>query len=163
MLLEMTRPVQGGLRQERKLEAVSNNLANADTNAFKKDRISFDDKFKAQVNKDFSQGMIQTTGNPFDLALVGQGFFKVETPDGIRYTRNGNFTVDANGGMVDQKGYPGVGQGGAVAMGAENSELGLSINWTCEIFIIGEIGDTLEKVIFQEIRNMERCGERGLR
>ena len=54
MILEMTRPVQGGLRQERKLEAVSNNIANSDTNGFKKDRVSFDSKFRAQINKDFS-------------------------------------------------------------------------------------------------------------
>lgn len=159
MLLEMTRPVQGGLRQERKLEAVSNNLANADTNAFKKDRISFDDKFKAQVNKDYSQGMIQTTGNPFDLALVGQGFFKVETPDGIRYTRNGNFTVDANGGMVDQNGYPVMGQGGAIAIDAENPELDLGINQAGEILIAGEIVDTLDIVVFQDLRKLERSGQ----
>ena len=56
MILEMTRPVQGGLRQERKLETVSNNLANADTTGFKKDIVSFDEKFKAQVNKDFYKG-----------------------------------------------------------------------------------------------------------
>ena len=48
MILEMTRPVQGGLRQERKLEGVSNNLANVDTVGFKKDVISFDRKFQAQ-------------------------------------------------------------------------------------------------------------------
>ena len=74
MILEMTRPVQGGLRQERKLEAVSNNLANADSNGFKKDRVSFDARFKAQMNKDFTQGALVTTGNPLDFALSGQGF-----------------------------------------------------------------------------------------
>jgi flagellar basal-body rod protein FlgF len=158
MLLEMTRPVQGGLRQERKLEAVSNNLANADTNAFKKDRISFDDKFKAQINKDFSQGTLQTTGNPFDLALVGPGFFKVDTPEGIRYTRNGSFTVDANGNLVDQNGYTVMGQGGAVAIDAENPELDLSINQAGDILIGGEIVETLDIVTFQDLRKLERDG-----
>ena len=75
MILEMTRPVQGGLRQERKLDTVSNHIANVDTTGFKKDVVSFDKKFKAQLNRDFSQGSIKTTGNPFDIALAGPGFF----------------------------------------------------------------------------------------
>jgi len=84
MILEMTRPVQGGLRQERKLEAVANNLANADTTGFKKDTISFDERYKAQINKDFSQGTLQTTGNPLDFAgkplflrFQGKGFLRL--------------------------------------------------------------------------------------
>lgn len=159
MLLEMTRPVQGGLRQERKLEAVSNNLANADTNAFKKDRISFDDKFKAQINKDFSQGTIQTTGNPMDVAIVGPGFFKVETPEGIRYTRNGSFTLDANGLLVDQNGYAVLGQGGAVAVDVDDPELSFHVNQAGEIVIDGEIADTFDIVTFQDLRKMARAGQ----
>ncbi len=111
MILEMTRPVQGGLRQERKLEAVSNNLANADTAGYKKDVISFDKKFKAQLNKDYSQGDVTQTGNPFDIAIGGPGFFKVETDQGIRYTRNGSFSLDSLGTLVDQNGNPVLGQG----------------------------------------------------
>lgn len=159
MLLEMTRPVQGGLRQERKLETVANNLANADTNAFKKDRISFDDKFKAQINKDFTQGTIQTTGNPFDVALSGEGFFKVETIEGIRYTRNGNFTLDAAGVLVDQNGHAVLGQGGAIALDAENPELDLYINQAGEILVGGEIVDALDVVTFQDLRKLERDGK----
>ncbi len=159
MLLEMTRPVQGGLRQERKLETVSNNLANADTNAFKKDRISFDAKFKAQINKDFSQGTIQVTGNPLDFALSGQGFFKMETPEGLQYTRNGNFTVDANGILVDQNGYAVMGQGGAIAVDADNLELDFHVNQAGEILVDGEVVDTLDIVTFRDLRKLEREGK----
>ncbi len=159
MLLEMTRPVQGGLRQERKLETVSNNLANADTNAFKKDRISFDEKFKAQINKDFSQGTIQVTGNPLDFALSGQGFFKMETPEGLKYTRNGNFTVDANGILVDQNGYAVMGQGGAIAVDADNLELDFHVNQAGEILVDGEVVDTLDIVTFRDLRKLERDGK----
>jgi len=158
MILEMTRPVQGGLRQERKLDAVSNNLANVDTNGFKKDTISFDEKFKAQVNKDFSQGNIIRTGNPFDVALSGQGFFKVETPEGIKYTRNGNFSLDNNGILVDQNGNPVMGQGGAIAIDADNAELDLGINQAGEISIAGEIIDTLDIVTFNDLTKMKRDG-----
>ncbi len=159
MLLEMTRPVQGGLRQERKLETVSNNIANVDTNGFKKDRISFDDAFKAQLNKDYSQGSIQTTGNPLDFALSGDGFFKIETPEGIRYTRNGNFTVDSNGTLVDQNGLAVMGQGGAIALDAQNLNQDIFVNQAGEIFLNGEIVDTLDIVTFNDLRKFEREGK----
>lgn len=159
MILEMTRPVQGGLRQERKLETVSNNLANAETTGFKKDSISFDKAFQAQINKDFSQGSILTTGNPLDFALSGQGFFKIETPAGIRYTRNGNFTRDANSLLVDQKGNPVMGQGGAIIIDNDDIEQGLSINQNGEILMAGEIVDTLDIVTFGDLTLMEKDGE----
>ena len=161
MILEVTRPVQGGLRQERKLESVSNNLANAETIGFKKDTISFDLKFKAQVNKDFSQGSFQTTGNALDVALSGEGFFKIETPEGIRYTRNGNFSLDLNGVLVDQNGNPVLGQGGAIVIIGEEEmvEEALSINQIGEIMLGEEIIDTLDIVTFEDKRKLEREAE----
>jgi len=159
MILEMTRPVQGGLRQERKLDTVSNNLANADTTGFKKDRISFDEKFKAQLNKDFSQGNIVETGNPFDMALSGEGFFKIDTAEGIKYTRNGNFTLDNNGIMVDQNGNPVMGQGGAIAINAENAEFNFAVNQAGEISIAGENIDSLDIVTFNDLTKMKRDGQ----
>jgi flagellar basal-body rod protein FlgG len=162
MILEMTRPVQGGLRQERKLETVSNNLANADTTGFKKDSVSFDEKFKAQLNKDFSQGAIQTTGNPLDMALSGQGFFKIETSEGIKYTRNGNFSLDINGTLVDQNGNPVMGQGGAIAIDTANVEQDLSVNQNGEILLSGEVVDTLDIVTFKALNKLERDGQNFL-
>ena len=159
MILEVTRPVQGGLRQERKLESVSNNLANAETIGFKKDTISFDLKFKAQVNKDFSQGSFQTTGNALDVALSGEGFFKIETPEGIRYTRNGNFSLDINGVLVDQNGNPVLGQGGAITIAGEEMEETLSINQIGEISLGGEVIDTLDIVTFDDKRKLDREAE----
>ena len=159
MLLEVTRPVQGGLRQERKLESISNNLANAETIGFKKDTISFDDKFKAQINKDYSQGTLQTTGNALDVALSGPGFFKIDTRDGIRYTRNGNFSLDINGALVDQNGNPVLGQGGAIVIAGEDMEQTLSINQGGEIMIAGEVIDTLDVVTFNDLRKLEREAE----
>ncbi|MCM2284552.1 MAG: flagellar hook-basal body protein [Desulfobacula sp.] len=159
MILEVTRPVQGGLRQERKLESVSNNLANAETIGFKKDTISFDLKFKAQVNKDFSQGSFQATGNALDVALSGEGFFKIETPEGIRYTRNGNFSLDINGVLIDQNGNPVLGQGGAIVIAGEEMEETLSINQIGEISLGGEILDTLDIVTFEDKRKLEREAE----
>lgn len=55
---------------------------------------------------DFSQGDIRQTGNPLDVALNGEGFIKIDTPRGVRYTRNGNFTVTKDGKLAMQNGDP---------------------------------------------------------
>jgi len=59
---------------------------------------------------------LQVTGNPLDLAISGKGFFKVITPSGVMYTRNGEFYRNADGLLVDTKGYPVAGGGGTIAL-----------------------------------------------
>ena len=68
----------------------------------------------AQQTIDFSQGAVQTTGNPFDLAIQGPGFFKVRTSDGDFYTRNGSFLRSSDGTLVTQQGFQVLGGGGPV-------------------------------------------------
>lgn len=119
----MTRPVQGGLRQERKLEVTSNHLANVDTAGFKKDVVSFDRLFKAKLNTDLTQAGVKHTGNPLDLALVDEGFFKVETGSGVRYTRNGIFSLNSDNILVDQNGDPVLGQNGPITIVAGTVEI----------------------------------------
>ena len=58
-----------------------------------------------EIAVDYQQGALESTGNTFDLAIVGDGFFTVETPDGVRYTRNGAFFRDAQGYLKDIRGY----------------------------------------------------------
>jgi flagellar basal-body rod protein FlgF len=55
---------------------------------------------------DFSQGTVKHTGNKMDLAIEGKGFFEVATPQGTRYSRAGNFTLDGEGKLVTTEGYP---------------------------------------------------------
>lgn len=55
---------------------------------------------------DFSQGALKKTGNPLDIALEGQGFFEILTPQGVRLTRAGNFMLDGNGQLVTKDGFP---------------------------------------------------------
>lgn len=62
---------------------------------------------------DFSQGMMKQTGNPLDVAIEGEGFFEVLTPDGVRLTRAGSFSVDGEGRLVTKQGYPVLRDGGA--------------------------------------------------
>ncbi|WP_428560138.1 MAG: flagellar basal-body rod protein FlgF [Solidesulfovibrio sp. DCME] len=68
----------------------------------------------AEQKIDFSQGALQATGNPLDLALQGQGFFKVAAPGGSYYTRNGAFHRNADGMLVTDQDYPVLGNGGPI-------------------------------------------------
>ena len=154
MILEMTRPAQGGLRQERKLEASANNLANVDTTGFKKDVISFDRMFKAQFNTDFSQGGIRSTGSPLDLAIAGRGFFKVQTSSGVNYTRNGDFSLNADKILVDQNGAPVLGKNGPITIDGEQ----VDINEAGEVYVDGNLIDSLDVVDFDNLRNLEKQG-----
>lgn len=61
----------------------------------------------------FDQGSIELTSEPLDVAINGAGFFRVQTPDGIRYTRDGRFQKDATGTLVTVDGYPVLGKNGA--------------------------------------------------
>lgn len=114
-----------GMRsRERALEVLSNNLANLGAAGFKKTKVQFStrDELKGAdvtelagaINRpiveiasatDFSAGQLTETGNPLDLALKGDGFFVVETPEGIRYTRNGSFSLSEEGILRTSEGH----------------------------------------------------------
>ena len=108
---------------ERELDIAANNLANANTTGFKVESListadpvtppgmsvgSAPVQFVADngVARDFSQGSLQPTGAPLDLAIMGQGLFQVSTAAGTRFTRDGRFTTDASGQLVTQAGDP---------------------------------------------------------
>lgn len=58
------------------------------------------------VSSDFSQGVLNSTGNKLDVAIEGDGFFEVLTPNGVRFTRSGNFKIDGQGNLVTSSGFP---------------------------------------------------------
>jgi flagellar basal-body rod protein FlgG len=68
----------------------------------------------------FEQGALKETGNPFDVALDGDGFFTVQTPRGERYTRNGTFLIDNNGLLVTKDGLPVMGEEGLIYLKKNN-------------------------------------------
>jgi flagellar basal-body rod protein FlgG len=107
--------------QERRLDAVSNDIANVNTAGYKKVRTGFRDLvYQAdgptgvrtgagaaitQLGRTTQQGALQQTGNAFDLAIQGQGYFQVRRADGQNVlTRNGSFNVDARGRLVNGNG-----------------------------------------------------------
>ncbi len=121
--------------QDTKMTAIANNLANVNTTAYKKDRVAFQDLFYqvqtqpgAQLDQDnqspsgiqlgtgvrivgtqkiFTTGDISTTSNQFDLAINGQGFFKITMANGeTAYTRDGEFETNSEGKLVTSSGLP---------------------------------------------------------
>ena len=73
-----------------------------------------------EIYTQFEQGALKETGNPFDIALDGQGFFTVDTPMGERYTRNGTFMIDDNGLLVTKEGLPVQGENGLIYLKLNN-------------------------------------------
>jgi flagellar basal-body rod protein FlgF len=118
---------------KRELDIVANNLANADTAGFKVETLQVKTDSQAparmadgpkalkfvlddEVTRDFGQGAMQQTGGSFDLAIDGRGFFKVQTPAGERYTRDGRFTLSPEGKLTTQDGDPVLGDGGEIQL-----------------------------------------------
>lgn len=99
---------------ERRIEIAAQNLSNATTPAYKR-RVAFSDLVNSADSQatvmprvtaaiDFRNGKLVETGNPYDLALVGPGYFAVRFDDRISYTRQGQFSADAGGRLVDGRG-----------------------------------------------------------
>src|ERR1044071_4137354 len=92
------------------LDMLANNIANSGTVGFKTDR-EFYGLYQQELPviekqwTDFSQGMLTPTGNPLDLALNGKGFFALNTPSGVVYTRNGQFQVSKSNQLQTADGY----------------------------------------------------------
>jgi flagellar basal-body rod protein FlgG len=131
----------GALAYEKRMEILSNNIANVNTVGFKQDKTQFQQYyasalgnnnpqasshgdttqaeefwFAVSTHTDYSTGPLKNTGNRFDLAISGDGFFCIQTPDGIQYTRRGDFGIDVNGNLVTQEGWPVLGDGGEITV-----------------------------------------------
>lgn len=116
---------QSGLTSQ--LRVVANNIANLSTTGFRAEEVIFSEHVKALEgdkpslsmatavahNVMSGQGTLTQTGGPFDLAIEGEGFFLIETPDGERLTRAGSFTPNENGDLVTMDGFRVLDAGGA--------------------------------------------------
>ena len=89
------------------VDTIANNLANANTNGFKRDFgyiLEGAIRSEAATQLDLSPGQIFSTGNELDVAINGPGFFVIDTPNGPRYTRAGNFALNTSGELVTKDG-----------------------------------------------------------
>ncbi len=133
-------------------ELIANNLANLNTNGYKSGNVflrllessgNAGQKLQEEQVFDFQQGALQNTGNTWDFALAGDGFFMVESAQGVRFTRNGSFHPDADGFLAASDGSYVLGENGPIlASGA------MSVNQNGELFENGRYVDTLRVVDF---------------
>ncbi len=123
MIYGLYHSAAGMLASQYRQDVISNNLANVDTTAYKRDIASFSERlieaqrrmgatrhdvfdhqtggvWSAPTHTDWQAGPADVTGNPLDAAIAGPGFFAVQTPDGVRYTRDGAFTIAPGGELV---------------------------------------------------------------
>lgn len=112
----------GAVSREQAISNIAANLANVNTTGYKRSLVSFESLLRGErqtreaqgINysrvkqnySDFTPGPIRPTENPYDMAIQGEGFFKVLGPDGPRYTRRGDFLVDPDGALRTTNGLP---------------------------------------------------------
>lgn len=172
----------GMLTQRNKMNVIANNVSNIETVGYKEDSLlsrSFNEVLIERINDpnvlrqneivgaitkgvhidevftDFIQGSFTETNRNGDLALQGDGFFLVETPNGARYTRNGAFFVDNEGMLVTSEGYYVQGLNGNINVGTNN----FRVNEDGQIFVNDNLVDTLQVVSFEDNSLLRKEGE----
>ncbi len=158
----------------RDMEATANNIANVNTVGYNSEKLAFHDYLVDGMlegkrgedvayardplsYRDTTNGPLRTTGNPLDLAINGPGYFMVETPLGQRFTKAGNFMLNAEGTLVTPQGYPVLSNDGGVINFPEDAN-------NVTIFDDGRItqnGDEIGQVGVVEFANeqaMKRLG-----
>ena len=97
-----------------------------------------------EIAVDYSQGAFESTGNTFDLAIAGEGFFAIQTPQGIRYTRNGAFFRNQDGVIQDIRGYNLLDtRGNPITIPANTSDSSIAVSPNGSIYINGQLMTTV--------------------
>lgn len=176
----------GGLLSAKKIEIVSNNLANVNTVGYKAEHLAtrqqaFSDTLASKLPgvegkkgdfdrvpgvvqvgtvTDFTPGPVSYTGDPLSVALSARHqFFAVNTPQGELYTRAGNFARDAEGNLVTLDGFPVLGDGGPIVLPPGNA----SINGAGMIYVNNQPIGRLRVVEVEDVTKLERMGSARFR
>ena len=147
LLIALSR--QAALKRE--LDVIANNVANVQTNGFKRRLsdatelpmpVASEETFRRGEDRrvsfvvdrgtplDTSIGKIEPTGNPLDIAIGGDAYLVVQTPQGERYTRNGAMMVNANGQLVTSDGHIVLGEQGEYQFGATEKDIRIAADGT---------------------------------
>jgi flagellar basal-body rod protein FlgF len=136
MFSSQTIAALGANRQQTRINhIIANNLSNAQTIGYKKDIPLFESILSESGQRSASpptetsitvqaQGVIHKTGNPLDLAIEGEGFFKIKVGEEIRYTRAGDFRLNKEQKLVTANGYPVQGRNGDITLNGRNISIG---------------------------------------
>ena len=154
------------IAQTRRLDQVANNLANVDTTGYKREDMTFWEMiYKAGNHPDrvgkaihdvtnLAEGSLQKTNNPLDLAVHGNGYFKVQTPNGERLTRSGQFLVNNQQQLVTQQGYPVLADGGALTIDGTD----IAVAKDGSVSVDGRPLGTLDIVTAVNLRDIQKTG-----
>jgi len=145
----MENSVYIGLSQQtamrRQLDVIANNLANLNTTAFKGEKVLFREYLEQAkggqqplsfvqdygVQRDTREGRLETTTNPYDVAIDGPGYLTVDTPAGPRYTRNGHLRINSQGVLSTADGYPVLDQNSRpITLNANNGQPTIALDGT---------------------------------
>ena len=160
----------------RSMDVIANNIANASTPGYKRESAKFEELVQqvkpsetqkgtstlsfvkdAGVVRDLSGGRLENTGARYDLAINGDGYFAVQTAAGERYTRNGHFTLNADGNIVTETGDQVLGDGGPIAITADDGDVAIGADGTIS-GKNGQIGK-LRLVDFADPRSLQKQGD----
>jgi flagellar basal-body rod protein FlgG len=138
-------------------DVYANNLANANSVGFRRGEIAvgqFTADLAAAVGSaspsaggaaateaglDLSQGPLTSTGRSLDLAINGPGFFTIQTPHGLAYTRDGRFLLDSQRRLITQQGYPVLGEQGPLPLPSTDFSVSATGEITCQGKVVGKL------------------------
>jgi len=166
--------LSGNIAAMKRMDIISNNLANVNTPGFKKDKMTFEGLLastttppavpqsrtadpilqKENVYIDYTAGPVSQTGNTLDVAIDGDGFFTISTPGGTAYTRQGTFRLTADGTLVTTDGFPVLGQGGEINIKGSK----VDINAKGEIMVDGTAAGVLNLADFPKPYKLTKTG-----
>ncbi len=162
---------------KRQMDVLANNLANMNTAGYKAGTLLFEKYLKtdAQMNdlsgqdkqisfvldtsvyRSFQEGAFEQSNNDLDVAISGEGWLVVQTPDGDRYTRNGQLKLDAEGQLVTPAGYPVMGEGGAITFSEQDTGIEIAKDGTISTSEGNK--DKLRVVEFENNASLKKQGE----
>lgn len=140
--------VLGSQQQQRCLDVIANNIANANTPGYKKDEVRFEGFMSQSTHTEFHQGALRTTANSLDIGLQGEGFLRVQTDKGVLYTRGGNLTLNKDKTLVTVEGWPVLGKNGPIQLNGSDTSLEPRIDQSGQVFDGDDAVDTLDLVKF---------------
>ncbi len=161
------------------MDVIANNIANASTPGFKRETAKFEEYVTyvrpsetqtgpqalsfvkdAGIVRDLGQGELNSTGATLDFAINGKGFFAVQTPAGMRYTRDGHFSLNQDGQLVTSDGYAVQGDGGAITITPDDGTVSVGADGTISSILNGAANQIakLQVVTFPNERSMTKVG-----
>jgi flagellar basal-body rod protein FlgF len=167
---------------ERQMDVVANNVANVNTTGYKADRSMFQEYLASGAREDnfigpdrrvsyvqdratfhdFSQGAVEETKNPLDVAIDGKGFLVVQTPAGERYTRDGALQINNQGQLVTAGGNPVLGNAGPIVFQPTDKQVSIGSDGNVTVLEgtsrIDSVRGKLRVVSFAQAQNLQKEG-----